>query len=175
MQFSPSQTKESTLKAFVNDLSRNCYFDYSHTDDRYPHLDNYVYLIQEDLMRNMTDYPPNANFDVRITGTSNMTSSLMAYAFVAKGHYLQLAEAAAESKPIIRDANGDEILPNQDNDDTYLGVERYSGVNLLAMERIFFNMAVYGDDLFKGYGIPGDNGWFFPLNYVRRESVWTQD
>jgi len=75
------------LKAFVNDLSRNCYFDYSHTDDRYPHLETYVYNIQTDLMRNFTDYPPNKNFDVRITGTSNMTSTMNAYCFVAKGHY----------------------------------------------------------------------------------------
>ena len=45
MQFSPALTEESILKAFVNDLSRNCYFDYSHNDDTYPHLDNYIYKI----------------------------------------------------------------------------------------------------------------------------------
>ena len=36
----------------------------------------------------MTANPVNENFDVRITGTSNMTSSLNAYGFVSKGHYL---------------------------------------------------------------------------------------
>jgi len=30
-----------------------------------------------------------------------------------------------------------------------LGVEKYSGANLIAMERIFFNMMIYGDTLFK--------------------------
>ena len=104
-----------------------------------------------------------------------MTSSLNAYAFVAKGHYYQMPDVADASKPKIVDANETIIEPNADNDDTYLGVERTSGVCLIAMERIFFNMAVYGDDLFKGFGIPGDNGWFFPLSFVRRESVWTQD
>ena len=44
-QFSPDLDEDYVLKAFVNDLSRNCYFDYSHTDDRYPHLETYVFNI----------------------------------------------------------------------------------------------------------------------------------
>lgn len=174
MQFSPDLSKESTLKAFVNDLSRNCYFDYSHTDDRYPHLDTYVYAIQTDLMRNDTDYSPNKNYQVNITGTSNMTTSLQAYAFVAKGHYYQMSDAVNASIPVIVNQDNETIVPNMDDDETYLGVEQTTGVCLLAMERIFFNMVVYGDDLFKNFDIPGDYGWFFPLSYVRRESVWTQ-
>jgi len=39
MQFSPAMSKDNKLKAFVNDMSRNCYFDYSNTDDTYPGLD----------------------------------------------------------------------------------------------------------------------------------------
>ena len=123
MQFSPDLSKDSTLKAFVNDLSRNCYFDYSHTDDRYPHLETYVYAIQEDLMRNDTHYAPNKNYQVNITGTSNMTSSLQAYAFVAKGHYFQMSDAVSDSMPIIVDQNDTAIKPDRDADDTYLGVE----------------------------------------------------
>jgi|Transcript_46943 hypothetical protein len=175
MQFSPDLQKDSKLKAFVNDLSRNCYFDFSHVDDRFPHLDTYIYNIEEALMLNKYDYPPNENFDVRVTGTTNMTSSLNAYAFAAKGHYYQMDPAVNASIPTIVDQNEEEIVPNSDDDDTYLGVERYSGVCLIAMERIFFNMAIYGDDLFKDMGIPGDDGWFFPLSFVKRESVWTQD
>ena len=45
MQFSPDLSTDSTIAAFVNDLSRNCYFDHSHTDDTYPHLDTYVFNI----------------------------------------------------------------------------------------------------------------------------------
>ena len=174
MQFAPDQQDSGTIKVFVNDLSRNCYFDYDHVDDRYPHLDTYIYNIQYDLMRNMTDYPPNKKYDVRVTGTSNMTSSLLAYSFVSKGHYYQLAEAAEESKPKMVYQNNTVIEPIQEEDDTYLGVEKYSGVCMIAMERIFFNMAIYGDELFN-FGVPGDNGWFFPLAYVKRESEWTQD
>ena len=48
---------------------------------------------------------------------------------------------------------------------------------LTALERIFFNMQLFGDSLFqnKTVPIPADNGYFYPLSYVRRESAWTQD
>ena len=38
-------------------------------------------------MQNETANPVNANFDVKITGSTNMTTSLNAYGFAAKGHY----------------------------------------------------------------------------------------
>ena len=38
-------SKLDTIKAFVNDLSRNCYFDYDHNSDDYPGLDNYYFKI----------------------------------------------------------------------------------------------------------------------------------
>ena len=87
MQFSPDLSTDDTIAAFVNDLNRNCYFDYSHKDDTYPGLDQYIFQIQYELMVNKTANPANENFDVRITGTSNMTTSLNAYGFVSKGHY----------------------------------------------------------------------------------------
>ena len=74
-----------------------------------------------------------------------MTTTLGAYGFAAKGHYYQMSDEALESKPKIVDANGEEIAGNEDNDDTYLGVEKYSGVCLITMERTFMNMVFYGD------------------------------
>ena len=106
-----------------------------------------------------------------------MTTSLNAYGFVAKGHYYQLEPKADAAKPKIVDSDGNEFVTNPDEDDTYLGVEQLSGVCLIAMERIFFNMAIYGDDLFQNFTpeIPEDYGYFFPLAFVKRESEWTQD
>ena len=50
-QFSPNLQTEDVIAAFVNDLNRNCYFDYYETDDTtYPGLDTYIYLIQLELM-----------------------------------------------------------------------------------------------------------------------------
>ena len=45
LQFSPALSTDDTLAAFVNDWSRNCYFDYSHSDDTYSGIDQYVFSI----------------------------------------------------------------------------------------------------------------------------------
>jgi len=37
---------------------------------------------------------------------------------------------------LIVDKNGNTIEPTYDNDDTWLGIEKLSGANLQAMERI---------------------------------------
>ena len=126
-------------------------------------------------MQNETANPANANFNVKITGTTNMTSTLGAYGFAAKGHYYQMSEEAYASKPKIVDKNGQVIPTSEEVDDTYLGVEKYSGACLIAMERIFMNMVFYGDDLFQKFTpeIP-EYGYFFPLFFVNRNSKWTQ-
>ena len=53
-------------------------------------------------------------------------------------------------------------------------MEHYSGVCLIAMERIFFNMFIFADDLFQNFSpeLP-EYGYYFPLAFVRRESEWT--
>ena len=106
-----------------------------------------------------------------------MTTSLNAWGFAAKGHYYQLADVVSSSKPVIRDSNGKEIAADPDGDDTFLGVEPTTGVCLQALERIFFNMQIFGDDLFRNFSppIPEEHGYFFPLAYVKRESAWTQN
>ena len=114
---------------------------------------------------------------MRITGTSNLTSSLNAYSFAAKGHYYELSEEAESSKPNIYDSGMNLIQTNVDDDDTFLSVEPLSGVCLVALERIFMNMQLLGDDLFQNttVAIPSEYGYFYPLSYVKRESTWTQD
>lgn len=71
----------------------------------------------------MTKNPANTNYQVYIDGTSNMTSTLNAPAFVAKGHYYQLSAEAESSKCVIVDTDGQEIIPNEEADETYLGME----------------------------------------------------
>jgi hypothetical protein len=53
-----------------------------------------------------------------------------------------------DARPFIGNRQNEAIEPNADEDDTYLGVEHFSGACLIAKERIFFNMVIYGDDLF---------------------------
>ena len=76
MQFYPGLTDDSKIGAFVNDMSRNCYFDYTRDSDKYKHYSTKIYSIETSLMYNYTKNPANTNFDTYIDGTSNMTSTL---------------------------------------------------------------------------------------------------
>ena len=133
-----------------------------------------MYYLDQNCLANSDE---NVNFDIGITGTSNLTTTLRAPAIAAKGHYYGLSEQASSSKPDIVDSNGSQIEASATNDDTYIGVEQMTGVSLISMERLFFNMVLYGDDLFKKFApeIPTDYGYFFPLAYRSREMVWSED
>mmetsp|Transcript_78093 Transcript_78093/g.107977 ORF Transcript_78093/g.107977 Transcript_78093/m.107977 type:complete len:143 (+) Transcript_78093:2582-3010(+) len=141
MQFHPLLEDDEILGAWVNDLSRTCYFNYIDSDTTtYPGLDMMKYYIEDDQMYNLTANPANALFEIYVDGTTNMTTTLKAPAFASKGHYYQISEEIKDvSVPKLTDKNGNEILPNADDDDTWLGVERLSGVNLVARERIQLN------------------------------------
>ena len=85
----------------------------------------------------MTAHPSNAYYDIYVTGTTNMTSSMHANTFASKGHFYDIADSVKDqSVPKIVDKNGDIIEPNKQADDTYLGIEKLSGVNVIAKERI---------------------------------------
>jgi len=45
MQFHPLLSEKDTIGAFVNDLSRTCYFDYSKDDDRYEGITTMIFVI----------------------------------------------------------------------------------------------------------------------------------
>ena len=50
MQFYPGLTDDSKIGAFVNDMSRNCYFDYTRDSDKYKHYSTKIYSIETSLM-----------------------------------------------------------------------------------------------------------------------------
>lgn len=87
---------DDTLYMFMPDLNRNLYFNYQSTNDSYYNLDTYMYKLDDATLANSTD---NANYQIEITGTSNLTTSLNAWAFAAKGHYLGLSSKATDAKP----------------------------------------------------------------------------
>ena len=87
-------------------------FNYSDTNTTYEHLDMYMYYLDENFMLNQKEYPTNANFNIDISGTTNLTTAFKAYAFAAKGHYYQLSEEASESIPTILDSSMQQIEPS---------------------------------------------------------------
>ena len=49
-----------------------------------------------------------------------------------KGHFYQIATDLGETVPPIKDHSGKVIVPDSENDDTYLGIESISGMTLIA-------------------------------------------
>ena len=76
---------------FAPDLNRNLYFTYQSTNDSYANLDTYMYYLGSACLDNSTENAENANFDIEISGTSNLTTTLRAPAIAAKGHYYGLS------------------------------------------------------------------------------------
>ena len=68
-------------------MARNIYFERTGTDDTYPGLSTYTYRIETEGLLNMTANSANEKYYQYIDGTSNMTTALNAYSFIAKGHY----------------------------------------------------------------------------------------
>ena len=99
-------------------------------------------------MYNKTRNPDNKNYNVFVDGTTNMTSTLKAPAFCAKGHYYQLSPEVESSKCKILDMNDKPITTDKEADDTYLGMEKFSGACVIAKERIFYNFQIWNDQLF---------------------------
>jgi hypothetical protein len=66
------------------------------------------------------------------------------------------------------DQNGHPILPNPEKDDTYLGIEKISGLTLEALQRLQMNFYIKKDDL---YNWIQNDLLIVPLTFVRREAV----
>ena len=77
MQFHPILEDDDILGAFVNDLSRTCYFSYDGSDlDSYPGLDMMKFYIEDSQMYNLTNNEANAIYEIYVDGTTNMTTTL---------------------------------------------------------------------------------------------------
>lgn len=61
---------------------------------------------------------------------------MLAPVIASKGHFYQIADNLGEILPIINDHNGNEIELDPERDDTYLGIEAYSGLTLVAKQRL---------------------------------------
>lgn len=140
LQFKPGLQTSDQPRAFVNDLSRVATLELDYVEkDAYKPLKTNMYKLQDKLMYNMTANPDNEIYDVVITGTANMTSTLKAPVFVSKGHFYQISEVVAGSVPLITSRDGTPILPDPSFDETHLGAEQITGVTVYAHESLCNN------------------------------------
>ena len=78
-----------------------------------------------------------------------MTTALHANAFISRGHYYLLEDDAVSSTCLIVDKNNEELSPNVKDDDTYMGIEPYTGLSVIMKERKMYNMLLFNDELFN--------------------------
>lgn len=65
-----------------------------------------------------------------------MNNVLQAQSIGTKGHFYQITPELQDQLPNIYDHDGNLITPDPEVDDTWLGIERYSGVVVQARMRL---------------------------------------
>lgn len=93
-----------------------------------------------------------------------------------KGHFYELDPVLKDRLPVLVDHAGNIIEANKTADDTWLGVEKYSGVTLQARERIQINFIIElnkTDNLTLFSHL--EEGYVFPFVFVRRDSIMSDD
>jgi len=94
------------------------------------------FYLSDGLMQNKEKNPENAKYNTVYDGTINMNTVLMAQAIGTKGHFYQIAEELKPFLPKIVDHEGNEVTAVKSDDDTWLGIEHYSGVVVQARMRL---------------------------------------
>ena len=90
----------------------------------------------------------------------NVTGVLGANAIVTKGKYTDLDETFRSTAiPTI-------LYTQRENDDTFIGIEKYSGIPLVWKQGSFVNYVIE---------TASDNQRLVPLVYVERDFRWDQD
>lgn len=144
-QLHPNVQNDEEIVCFVNQFARPAYLAYNYSDwDSYKDgfhnaIELMVFNLNNDKMFLSQDsYPPNKKFNTRYNGTINMSTVMGAQAVGSKGHFLLATEdkILAPLLPLIYDHNGNLMPQNPDVDDTFVGLERKSGVVLHAKQRL---------------------------------------
>lgn len=130
-QFSPQLNSDSILEIFFADWSRPIAFSYaSEEQSASKKFQQITFTMQETQMTNKTETSVNTVFDIWVTGTSNLTSSLSMPSFVSNSYFYGVTSSdAVDSIPIIKDANGNLIQPTKDSL-SWFAVEPLSGITL---------------------------------------------
>mmetsp|Transcript_22842 Transcript_22842/g.22098 ORF Transcript_22842/g.22098 Transcript_22842/m.22098 type:complete len:141 (-) Transcript_22842:353-775(-) len=135
---------------WVPDLSRSGGFqlkNITQEDDFYKGIKTYYVVLDNELMWSDEYNADNVKYYTKINGTANLSSSLGAPIFASKGHYYQIPESLGIT-PIVRNHAGEVIQAEEQPDETFLAVESYSGLPLIALQRLQMNFYIEQDLLF---------------------------
>ena len=153
------------------DFARVAYFTYKGSDSNtYKGLEINKYELDKKLMLNQTANPDNKKYSTEITGTANLRVALGAPVIATKGHFYQIADEAKDKVAKIFNKKGEQLLPDPAIDETEMGVEKTTGVSMIAKQRLQMNFQIEKDPLFS---FLQSDYIITPLTFVRRESVFT--
>ena len=105
-----------------------------------------------------------------VKGSMNVTEQMGSPTVVTRGHYYNLDNENSDWKmPKIEWVNGDS---SDEEDDTFIGVEKYSGVPLIWKQRSFYNLLLSPENSSELFD-KTDETIVMPLAYVKREYEWS--
>lgn len=98
---------------------------------------------------------------------------MRAHSIATKGHFYQIDSNLTHRLASIVDHANNTVVPNQYEDETWLGLEKYSGVTIQARVRIMASFMYEKNNatLFSHF----DEGYVIPFIFVQRDSIMTND
>jgi len=103
-------------------------------------------------------------------GSANISPIYGAFAIATKGHFFETNKAI--KTPEIYGKHGDLIVPGWERDDTYVGVEKFSGINLHSNFRTQINLiANSSSSLFDNL----EHDFVFPLYFNQKDLRMTDN
>jgi hypothetical protein len=174
-QFSSSLTETYAPVVFVGSLSRPIAFNYTGMDSNsYSGLTLYNYAMESTQLNNATATPSNAVYDIMVTGTTNLTSTLKVPSFASKPLFYGVnSPDAAASIPMMFDASGNPISGSAD-DESVISVEQLSGLTLKSTTNLQYNFNLMNDYLITLNNNSPKFGAFLPLVWIQRSADLTQ-
>ena len=127
---------DEVLTAFVSNFARTASFTFrdsvwnTYPCDKHGSLEMMNFYLSDGIMENQEKNPDNKNYNTVYDGTINLSTVNRADSIGTKGHFYQIDDKLKDRIPVIKDHNGSVITPKVANDETWLGMERYSGVDM---------------------------------------------
>lgn len=170
-QFSSSLTTEYVPTVFVPSISRPLSFSYTGMDSNsYKGLTLYTYQMEATQLNNATETPTNEVYDIWVTGTTNLTSTLGLPAFASKPLFYGVNSNAVQgSIPKMFDQSGNPISGSADNESVF-SVEQLSGLTLKSQTNLQYNFNLKNDYLVTLQNNNSGYGMFLPLVWIQRSA-----
>eukprot|EP00347_Sterkiella_histriomuscorum_P005750 403355411 len=174
-QFHPDISEEETLQVFNQLVSRNMPFQYTNDDSQgYQKLKVMNYQLADNFMKNSQFFRDNQKYRIYITNTQPLDSIYKAPVIATKGNYLNLEVNYLSKVAQIVDQNENPVYSYLPDDDSFLSVDKYSGLTLQKKFRFQLNIKMERDQMIFD-NIRDLEFFIIPYFYQKRETVLSNE